>query len=115
MRQKVKEKFMTSAEVKRLLNEIAEVRSNEGRELPYELRRSLEHVNEISKIESEEAEKLVEELSSIEKVDGFIAHKIAEILPESKDEIRAVYAKERYTLDAEELDKILDIVLKYKY
>jgi DNA-directed RNA polymerase subunit F len=41
-----------------------------------------------------------------------IAIRIADILPQSRDEIRSVYAKEKYTLSNEELDKILDYVLE---
>jgi DNA-directed RNA polymerase subunit F len=41
-----------------------------------------------------------------------IATKIADIRPKTKDEIRALYAKERFTLTDEDLDAILDIVLR---
>jgi len=41
-----------------------------------------------------------------------IAIKIADIRPKSKDELRAIYAKERFTLSEEELDRILDIALR---
>ncbi|HKJ59240.1 MAG TPA: RNA polymerase Rpb4 family protein, partial [Halobacteriales archaeon] len=32
---------------------------------------------------------------------------------QSRDELRAVYAQERYTLSGDELDEILDVVAKY--
>lgn len=41
-----------------------------------------------------------------------IAIRIADILPQSRDEIRSIYAKEKYTLSNEELDQILDYVLE---
>ncbi|MPM55118.1 hypothetical protein SDC9_101903 [bioreactor metagenome] len=39
-----------------------------------------------------------------------IAIRIADILPQSRDELRSIYAKEKYTLSNEELDQILDYV-----
>jgi DNA-directed RNA polymerase subunit F len=39
-----------------------------------------------------------------------IALKIADIGPVTKDELRAIYAKERFTLSEEELNGILEIV-----
>jgi len=41
-----------------------------------------------------------------------IAIKIADIRPANKDELRAIYAKERFTLSEEELNRILDIVFR---
>ncbi|HJK81891.1 MAG TPA: RNA polymerase Rpb4 family protein, partial [Methanocorpusculum sp.] len=35
------------------------------------------------------------------------------IMPESRDELRAIYAKERYTLLPEDLDQILDILRQH--
>ncbi len=39
--------------------------------------------------------------------------KIADLLPQSRDELRAVYAQERYALDGDELDEVLNVVAKY--
>jgi DNA-directed RNA polymerase subunit F len=41
-----------------------------------------------------------------------IAIRIADLLPQSRDEIRSIYAKEKYTLSNEELDQILDYVVE---
>ncbi len=40
-----------------------------------------------------------------------IAYRIANVMPRTRDELRAIYAKERFTLVPEELDAILEIVL----
>ena len=48
----------------------------------------------------------------LEKMTTEIAVKIADIRPVNRDELRAVYAKERFTLSEEELDRILDIVFR---
>lgn len=53
------------------------------------------------------------ELREFEKVDEATAYKIADLLPRSRDELRAVFAKERYALDGDELDEVLNVVAKY--
>jgi DNA-directed RNA polymerase subunit F len=35
------------------------------------------------------------------------------LLPQSRDELRAVYAQQRYALSGDELDEILNVVAKY--
>ncbi len=39
-----------------------------------------------------------------------IAYRLADIMPTSFDEIRSIYAKERFTLDEKELTQILDAI-----
>jgi DNA-directed RNA polymerase subunit F len=48
-----------------------------------------------------------------EKVDEPTAIKIADLLPQDRDELRAVFAQERYALNGDELDAILNTVKKY--
>ena len=110
----VDEEYLTTGEVKELLADVERDRAaDEERELPYELARTIEHVNRFAVLEAEESLELVEELLELEKVDEATAYKITELLPQSRDELRAVYAQERYTLDGDELDEILDVVAKY--
>ena len=107
----VDEEYLTTAEVKELLEDVERERAaDEDRELPYELARSIEHVNRFAVLEPEESRELVSELQELDKVDEATAFKITELLPQSRDELRAVYAQERYTLDGDELDAILDVV-----
>jgi DNA-directed RNA polymerase subunit F len=49
----------------------------------------------------------------LEKMKPEIAVRIADILPLSNDEIRSIYAKERYTLTESELKQILDLVIRF--
>ena len=110
----VDEEYLTTSEVKELLEDVERERAaDEERELPYELARTIEHVNRFAVLEAEESIELVEELLELEKVDEATAYKITELLPQSRDELRAVYAQERYTLSGDELDEILDVVAKY--
>jgi DNA-directed RNA polymerase subunit F len=55
---------------------------------------------------------MVAELMKLEKMNRTIAIKIADIRPVTKDELRAIYAKERFTLSEEELDSILEIAFR---
>jgi DNA-directed RNA polymerase subunit F len=114
VKEKLDEEYVTVAEVKETLNEIADERAEGDREMAYELRRSLEHVNEFAVLEGEEAEELIESLLELEQVDDFVAHKIADLLPRNRDELRSIYSKERYTLEGDEMDEILNIVAKYR-
>jgi DNA-directed RNA polymerase subunit F len=108
------EDYLTVAEVKELLTDIEEERAlDEDRELPYELARTIDHANRFAVLEPEESRELVEELEGVEKVDEQTAYKIADLLPRSRDELRAVFAQQRYSLDGDELDVILDIVAQY--
>jgi len=103
--------LLTLAEVKDILDQIRDKRSDEE-ELGYELRRAIRHAELFSKGTAEESRALVAELMKLEKMSLEIAVKIADIKPINKDELRAIYAKERFTLSEEELDNILEIVFR---
>jgi DNA-directed RNA polymerase subunit F len=110
----VDEEYLTISEAKELLEGIEAGRADEeDREMRYELARAVEHVNQFAILDAEESLELVEELQAIEKVDEKTAYKIADLLPRNRDELRSVFAKERYTLDGDELDEILQVVAKY--
>jgi len=110
----VGEEYLTVSEAKELLSDIeAERALDEDRELRYELARAIEHVNRFAVLETDEANELVEKLQELEKVNEATAYKIANLLPQDRDELRAVYAQQRYTLSGDELDDILDIVVQY--
>lgn len=113
-KEKVHEEFLTTAEVKELLADVeADRAADEERDLRYELARAIEHVNRFAVLDPEESLELVAELEELEKVDEQTAYKIADLLPQDRTELRAVFAQQRYALDGEELDEILDVVAKY--
>ena len=107
----LREDLLTLAEVKEILDQIREKRSEEE-ELGYELRRAIRHAEIFSKGTAEESRALVAELLKLGKMSLEIAVKIADIKPVNKDELRAIYAKERFTLSEEELDNILEIIFR---
>lgn len=113
-KEKLDESYLTTSEAKTILEDIEEERAlDEDREMRYELARAIEHVNRFAVLDADESLELVEELRELQKVDEQTAYKITDTLPKDRDELRAIYAQERYTLSGDELDEILDVVAKY--
>jgi DNA-directed RNA polymerase subunit F len=113
-KQVLEEEYLTTPEAKELLAEVENERAiDEDREMRYELARAIEHVNRFTVLDVEESTELVEELLELEKVDVATAYKITNLLPADRDELRSVFAQERYSLDGDELDEVLDVVAKY--
>ncbi|EMA66511.1 DNA-directed RNA polymerase subunit F [Halorubrum aidingense JCM 13560] len=113
-KEKIDEEYVTTSEAKEILVDIeAERAEDEDRDLRYELARAIEHVNRFALLDAEESRELVEELSELEQIDVPTAVKIADLLPADRTELRSVFAQERYSLDGDELDAVLDIVAKY--
>lgn len=113
-KEKLDEEYLTISEAKELLAGVEADRAlDEDREMRYELARAIEHVNRFAVLSPEESRELVEELQELEKVDETTAFKIADLLPKDRDELRSIYAQERYTLSGDELDDILNVVAKY--
>jgi len=113
-KEKLNEEYVTTSEAKEILVEIEDERAaDEDRDLRYELARAIEHVNRFAELDTDESRDLVEELTELDQVDVPTAVKITDLLPEDRTELRSVFAQERYSLDGEELDEILDVVAKY--
>ncbi len=106
----VSEQLLTMPEVKEILNKIKEDRIHEEAELGYELRKALRHAENFTKLAVPTALSLLDKLKELEKMRPEIAVKIVDILPQSVDEIRSVYAKERFTLTEDELKRILNLI-----
>ena len=113
-KEKIDEEYLTVSEVKEILEAVETDRADdEEREMRYELARAIEHVNRFAVLAPEESLELVEELQDHDKVDEKTAYKITDLLPESRDEMRAVFAQERYSLSTDEIDELLNTVAKY--
>ncbi|WP_144921527.1 RNA polymerase Rpb4 family protein [Halorubrum salsamenti] len=113
-KEKLDEEYVTTSEAKEILVEIeAERADDEDRDLRYELARAIEHVNRFAHLDAEESRELVEELTELDQIDLPTAVKIADLLPEDRTELRSVFAQERYSLDGDELDDVLNVVAKY--
>lgn len=107
------EEKVTLPQVREILQGVEAQRIAAEKEMSYEFRRSLEHANQLAKTTPEKSVDLVQELQKLEKMKPEIAYRIANIMPRTRDELRAIYAKERFTLLPEELDTILQIVANH--
>ena len=113
-KEKVSEEYLTTAETKEILADLEMERAaDEEREMRYELKRSIEHVNHFAMLDAEESLEFVEQLRELEKVDEATAHKTANPRPPDRDELRAIYAQQRHSLSGDELDDILAIDKQY--
>tara|TARA_A100001037_G_scaffold306807_1_gene355877 strand:- start:13767 stop:14123 length:357 start_codon:yes stop_codon:yes gene_type:complete len=110
----VSEEYLTVSEVKEYLQKIEKERAiDEDRELPYELSRTIEHVNRFTILGGKDSRELVNKLLELEKVNDKIACKIADLLPQSRDELRSIFVQDRQTVEGDELDAILSVVAEY--
>ena len=106
----VSEEKVTLPQVREVLLGVESQRIAAEKEMSYEFRRSIEHANQLAKTAPEKSVALVAALQKLEKMKPEIAFRIANVMPRTRDELRAIYAKERFTLAPEELDTILEIV-----
>jgi len=100
---------------RRFMEERAEEEGEEGEidplsKLSFEKRAAMEHVSTFMRISAKTAKKMIEELIKIERVTEVHAYKIAELMPRDETELRQVFAKDRFTLQPEELKAILEII-----
>ena len=102
-------KYVSLAEVKNLLEKEAK-----KRELSYEQKLALEHAKHFAKLGVTKAKQMADQLMKIERIIEPFAYKIVDILPMHPDEVRAIFAKERFTLEDKEIKKIIEIVEKYR-
>ncbi|MCT8336871.1 RNA polymerase Rpb4 family protein [Methanoculleus sp. Afa-1] len=109
----VSEERMLLPELRDTLLSVEAARLESGEEMSYEFRKSIEHANQLTKASSEKGRALVDELLKLEKMKEEIAYRIANLMPRTRDELRAIYAKERFNLTTEELDEILDLVMTH--
>jgi DNA-directed RNA polymerase subunit F len=109
----ISEEKVTLPQVREILLGVESQRIAAEKEMAYEFRRSIEHANQLAKTPPEKSQALVAELQKLEKMKPEIAYRITNIMPRTRDELRAIYAKERFTLSPEELDSILEIVTSH--
>ena len=101
-----KERVITSSEAEKFLK--ASMKDDE--EPIYEKKITLDHLTKFAKLKPKEAKKLVGELTnSNEKIREDIAVKIVDLMPKDENDVRVIFAKERYVLTKEDIEGILRI------
>jgi len=118
----IKEEVLTLAEAKEILGALtkgmkyaggAEEGEEGEEEVRYEQRKALEHASKFAKLGVEDTKALISDLMELEKMNNNIAVRIADLMPRSKNEVRAIYAKEQFTLSEDDIEEILDRVARY--
>ena len=117
------ESVLTLAESKEILTPLRargkETKKKEGEEggeeveIRYERRKASEHTAKFAKLSAEDSRALINDLLELPKMKELIAVRIADLTPKSPNEVRAIYAKERFTLAEADVESILDCVAKY--
>ncbi|HDN74301.1 MAG TPA: RNA polymerase Rpb4 [Archaeoglobus sp.] len=115
MFKEVKEfEHITISEAKEIMEKIAKERQKDA-ELLFETRRALKHLRTFAKLPPELARKAVDELVKLPQVGRKdLAVKLVDIFTRTPDEVRIIYAKERFTISSEQIEEILEILEKYR-
>ena len=101
-------KAITISETKEILKEVK--RQN------YVQKQALEYASKFSKLSATKAKKLIDELleSGIPRIKDRHLVKLADLMPNTHDELRAIFAKEEIALTKQDMDKVLEILKKYR-
>lgn len=102
-------KFVSIPEVKDILEEVGE-----GRELNYEQKLALEHATYSVQTTPKNANNLIKALMEHERITEALAFKIVEIWPTHPDDVKAIFAKERFTITEEDIQVILQKVADHE-
>ena len=83
------------------------------KELTYEQKLALENLKKFTKIKPTEAKKFLDDLSSVLRMSDETMVQILNLLPKNADELRMIFAREKFSLKEEEIGKILEVIKKY--
>ena len=117
------ERYVSLAEVKEILTEANEARggfvdTEDPEYVPSQAsaiqRAALLHAQAVcTNLTKEQADELIAKVRELEFVTETTSYKIADILPKYPEDVRAIFSKERITLEADDIQKVLDIVGEY--
>jgi len=85
-------------------------RMNLIEQIQYEHKLALDHVHLLSRIGPKESKAIMEKVIVLEHVNDYYAAKIADILPMHPDDVRSIFARERFSVGREEIDSIIAAV-----
>lgn len=103
-------RMVSLAEVKMMLIQAQQERE----ELTYEQKLALEHSLRFSRLDPDSAKKLIADLQDeIPEITPTYAYKVADLCPVERDDVRAIFAKSRITIGDDQVDKIIETVLKF--
>ena len=105
------EQYVTLAQVRELLEAEAEIRGYDN--LLQSQKAALDHAQTVCSISLDQANAIIDEVKQIDIVTDAVALKIADLLPRYPEDVRAIFSKERVTLEPAQIQQIIDIVEKH--
>ena len=108
MKKVLKTQPITISQVKALLESLGEENLDQFQ------RRTLDYAMKFSKIDTESAEKLLNELKEEAKLETEEAVQIVSCMPNSIEELRVFLASGRRIIETSRLESILDLLNKYR-
>jgi DNA-directed RNA polymerase subunit F len=101
-------KPVSMAEAKQIMTS-----QEKDKELTYEQKLALEHLNKFTVLDAAEAKKLLDEVSGVLRMSDETKIQILNLLPKTPDELRMIFTRENFSLKENEIKKILEIVKKH--
>ena len=111
----IAEKPITISEVKKILKAQAKEYTEMEKESLYEQNRSKEYADKFATLTVKQAQDLCKKLGALDiQLSPERIVKMADLLPETTDDVRAIFAKERFKYSEEEIKQITDLVAQFK-
>lgn len=74
---------------------------------------AMNHAQAVAGLTVDETKALIAEVNELDFTTESTSYKIADLLPKYAEDVRAIFAKERITLEPDNINKIIEIVGKY--
>lgn len=104
----MEQRYVTVAEVRDLLQAESELRGYDF--MLASQKAALDHAQKTCSISKEQADAIVAAAMQLDFVTEPVAVKIADLLPEYPEDVRAIFSKERVVLEKEQIETVLEIV-----
>jgi DNA-directed RNA polymerase subunit F len=103
-------RMVSLADVKMMLIQAQQERE----ELTYEQKLALEHSLRFARVDPESARAIIADLrKEIPEITETYAFKVADLCPVERDDVKALFAKSRITIGEDQVDKVIEIVLRH--
>ncbi len=79
-------------------------------QIQYEHKLALDHVRLITQATPEQGNQIIGKVIELEHVNDYYASKIVDVLPMHPDDVRSIFARERFSLGHDEIDTIISAV-----
>lgn len=93
--------------------EILEKQKKRG-ELDYGQRLTYDYAQKFAKLDAKKARELVNELLKLGNIREHQAIALVDLMPETKEDIQLIFAKERTRLEEADIQKLLELINKYR-